>query len=168
MTTVSVKSRNAATKSTAASNGKPTLVATFGDWGTYVSQASKSKICYALAQPKARTPASLPKDSAYIFVSTRPGEGVRNEVSIIMGTPLKEGGAGGKADVGSTGFDLVAKGANAFIKNAAEEGQFVDALKKRGARLTIKYPALRGSLIADTYSMAGFAQALDRVAKECK
>ena len=81
---------------------------------------------------------------------------------------MKEGAAGGKAEAGSSGYDLVAKGSNAFVKNAAEEGQFVDALKKRGARLTVKFPAIRGGIIVDTYSMAGFAQAIDRVAKECK
>ncbi len=165
-TVASRHSRKPAAASTAVS-AKPALVGTFGDWGVYVSQSAKSKVCYALGQPGARSPSSLKKDTAYVFISNRPGEGVHNEVSIMAGVPLKEGTAGGRAEVGGTGFDLVAKGQNAFVKNAAEEGQFVGALKRRGAKLVLKLPLARSGLVTDTYSLSGMQQALDRVAKEC-
>ena len=64
---------------------KPALVATFGDWNVFVAEAGKGRICYTLAQPKTREPASLKRDPGYAFISDRPGEGVRNEVSFIMG-----------------------------------------------------------------------------------
>jgi hypothetical protein len=165
VTTASVKSRSSGLSSTSAA--KPALVGTFGDWGVYVSQGAKSKICYALAQPKDRQPSSLKRDQTYIFISNRPGEGVRNEVSIIMGLPLKDGAPGAKAEIGSTSYDLVAKGQNAFVKNAAEEGQFVNTLKRRGSRLVIEVSPAKGPMAKDTYSLAGVSQALDRVAKEC-
>ena len=152
---------------TPSASAKPTLVGTFGDWGVYVSQGAKSKVCYALGQPNARSPASLKKDTAYVFISNRPGEGVHNEVSIMAGVALKEGTAGGRADIGATGYDLVAKGQNAFVKNAAEEGQFVGTLKRRGAKLVLKLPSAKSGTVTDTYSLAGMQQALDRVAKEC-
>lgn len=159
--------KNRSTPAAGASPTKPALVGTFGDWGVYVSQSPKSKICYALAQPKDRSPGSLKRESAYVFISNRPGEGVRGEVSMIMGLALKDGANGGKAEIGSAKFDLVAKGQNAFIKNAAEEGQFVDTLRKRGSRLVIRVPSAKGQVAADTYSLAGLSQALDRVGKEC-
>lgn len=163
--TASLKSRNAG--GAPATPTKPALVGTFGDWGVYVSQSAKSKICYALAQPKDRSPASLKRESAYVFISNRPGEGVRGEVSMIMGLALKDGAEGGKAEIGNVKFDLVAKGQNAFIKNAAEESQFVDTLKRRGSRLIIRVPSAKGQIATDTYSLAGLAPALDRVGKEC-
>ena len=64
---------------------KPALVATYGDWSVFQSQAGKGRICYALAQPKDRAPAGLKRDPGYAFISERPAEGVRNEVSFIMG-----------------------------------------------------------------------------------
>ena len=161
----SAKSRNA--RASAPASGKPALVGTYGDWGVYVSQSPKSKICYALAQPKDRSPASLSRDAAYVFISNRPGEGVRGEVSMIMGVALKDGANGAKAEVGSAKFDLVSKGQNAFIRNAADEGQFVDTLKRRGSRLVIRVPSAKGQLISDTYSLQGLSQALERVSKEC-
>ena len=38
---------------------KPSLVATFGDWNVFVGEVGKGRICYTLAQPKSREPASL-------------------------------------------------------------------------------------------------------------
>jgi invasion protein IalB len=146
--------------------GKPELVATFGDWGVYVSQSGKSKICYALAQPKERQPANLKRDPAYIFISSRPTESVHNEVSVIMGFPLKEGGSDARAEVGSATFGLVAKEQNAWIKNAAEEGPFIGAMKK-GSKLTIKAASKKGNVTTDLYSLSGLGPALDRVRKEC-
>lgn len=147
-------------------SAKPTLVASYGDWGTYEAQGPKTKICYALAQPKERTPASLKRDQGYIFISTRPGDHVRNEVSVIMGLPLKEGSGDAKAEVGSSNFDLVTKGQNAWMKDSAQEGQLIGVMKKHG-RLVVKAPSSKGAVATNSYSLNGLGQALDRVAKDC-
>lgn len=147
-------------------SAKPTLVGTYGDWGTYEAQGAKSKICYALAQPKERLPSSLKRDQGYIFISSRPGEHVRNEVSVIMGVALKEGSGDAKAEVGTTGFDLVTKGQNAWMKDSTQEGQLIGVMKKHG-RLVVKAPSSKGAVATDSYSLNGLGQALDRVAKDC-
>lgn len=145
--------------------GKPSQIASYGDWGVFFAQGEKSKTCYALAAPKERIPAGLKRDPAYVFISSRPGEHVREEISIIMGFPVKEG-ATARAEIGGTSFDLVAKGTNAWIKSQADEPHFVDTLKK-GSKLIVKAPSVKGNMTVDSYSLAGLSQALDRVAKEC-
>src|SRR6185437_1042206 len=70
---------------------KPSLVANFGDWNVFVGEVGKGRICYTLAQPKSREPASLTRDPGYAFISDRPAEGVRNEVSFIMGFDIASG-----------------------------------------------------------------------------
>ena len=144
--------------------GKPSRVASYGDWGVFLAQGEKSKTCYALATPKDRSPPGLNRDPAYVFIANRPGENVREEVSIIMGFPMKEAGA--RAEVAGSGFALIAKGANAWIKNQAEEAKFIDALKK-GSKLIVKASSLRGHVTTDSYSLAGLSQAIEGVAKEC-
>ncbi len=144
--------------------GKPVEVGTYGDWGAYLAKG-KTKTCYALAKPKDRKPEGK-KDAAFVFIADRPGEKVHNEVSIMMGFPIKESGTA-QARVGSTSFDLVAKGSNAWIKNPTDEVRFVDALQ-HSARLTIKVPPMKGPATTDSYSLAGLKQALDRVSKDCK
>ncbi len=178
---------------------KPALVATFGDWNVFVGDSGKGKICYTLAQPKSRDPASLKRDPGYAFISDRPAEGVRNEVSFIMGFDVAGGAdvAEAKADpkpgekpasksdaksktppasaagasapvalVDETTFEMLPKGGNLWVKNAAKEGALITEMRK-GAKLVIKAASLRGHQSIDTYSLTGFAQAMDRLQKEC-
>ncbi len=147
-------------------HAKPTQVGSFGDWGTFVAENGDDKTCYVLAQPKSREPANLKRDPAYVFISNRPGEHIHNEISITMGFPMKDGGDA-EADIAGTTFDLIAKGRNAWIKNPAEEGHFVAALR-HGAKLVVKAASTRGKLTTDTYSLAGLHQALDQAAHECR
>ncbi len=147
-------------------SAKPTQVGSFGDWGAFVAENGDTKTCYVLAQPKTREPAKLRRDPAYIFISTRPGEHIRNEISITMGFPMKDGGEA-EADVSGTTFELVSKGKNAWIKNPAEEGHFVAALR-HNASLVVKAASVRGKVTTDTYSLAGLRQALDKVVHECR
>ena len=157
---------------------KPLLVATFGDWGVYQTKSGKGRICYTLAQPKERLPADLKRDAAYAFISDRPGEGVRNEISFIMGFDVAtaaEAGASPKAKaavkdavavVGDQSFDLLPKGANLWVKNAAREGQLIDEMRK-GVKLVVRAASKKGNATSDGYSLTGFSQALDRLQKDC-
>ncbi|WP_051335842.1 invasion associated locus B family protein [Methylocapsa acidiphila] len=145
--------------------GKPQQVAKFDDWGVFVAQSGKEKTCYALASPKERTPKSLKRDDAYVFISNGPGADVRGEVSIIMGFAVKEDGDA-RAEVGGSSVELVAKGNSAWVKNLAKQAQFVEALKG-GSKLVVKAPSAKGNVTTDAYSLSGLKQALDRVQKEC-
>lgn len=144
---------------------QPMQLASFGDWGAYASDTAKGKVCYALSQPKERLPAGLNRDPGYLFISTRPSEGVRNEVSVVTGFPTKDG-ADAEAAIGNTKFTLITKGNSAWMKNAAEDPNLVEAMKK-GASLVLKTTSKKGNQNTDRYSLSGFAQALDRVRKDC-
>lgn len=145
--------------------GQATLVATFNDWSAYTAQTGRSKICYALSQPKSRTPANLKDTPAYLFVSFRPAENVRNEVATVLGFNTKDNGAA-EAAVGSTTYSLVTKGQNAWMKNQSEEAQAIATMSK-GQTVTVSATSARGNKTGDRYSLAGFAQALERARKEC-
>jgi hypothetical protein len=145
-------------------HGKTVQLGAFGEWGAYATQ-NKPKTCYALAQPKSREPGSVKRDPAYVFISTRPAENVKSEISVIMGFPMKDGSEA-QAEIGDSTFSLIAKGANAWVKNPAEEGRLIEAMKK-GSKLTVSAKSLKGKTTTDTYSLAGLGQALDKVHKEC-
>ncbi|MGD0561542.1 MAG: hypothetical protein ABSA66_00505 [Roseiarcus sp.] len=178
-----------ADKNAAPAAAKPALVGTYGDWSVFQSQAGKNRICYTLAQPKERAPADLKRDPAYAFISERPGEGVRNEVSFIMGfdvagaAPAAEAKDAKEKDkkkdkkkepetvaptavIGDATFDLLPKGANLWVKNAAKESELIAEMRK-GAKLQIKAASKKGNVTVDTYSLAGFGQAIDRALKDC-
>lgn len=152
-------------KKSDAKGGKATPVGRFGEWDVFTT-GGKSKTCYTLARPKERAPASLKRDDAYVFISNRPAENVQNEVSIIMGFAMKDGSEP-TADIGGAAFQFVAKGSNAWLKNPAEEGKFVETLK-RGSKLVVKASSAKGNASTDSYSLAGISDALARIRKECQ
>lgn len=159
--------KGAGAKPAAAGPGgaQATLLANFGDWGAYVSQQGRAKICYALSKPKDQQPKELKRGPAYLFVSFRPAENVRNEVAVVMGTAAQDGGAA-EAVVGPKTYALVTKDQNAWVQNPAEENQVVATMSK-GQSLIVKASGKRGGKLTDRYSLNGFGPALDRARKEC-
>lgn len=153
-------------ESSEAKGDKPLLVGTYGDWGAFQSTTGKVKVCYALSQPKDRQPATLQRNPAFMFISRRPANGVKNEISLDMGFPLKDNAANAVAEIGTAHYDLVLKGTYAWLKNPAEEVAVMEALRK-GAKLVVKAPSIKGNVTTDTYSLTGLAQAWEKVQKDC-
>jgi Invasion associated locus B (IalB) protein len=145
--------------------GQATLLATFNDWGAYATGQGRTKVCYALSQPKDRQPKDLKRDPGYLFVSFRPADNVRNEVALVMGFATRDGGPA-EATVGTSTYALITKGGNAWIRNPTEESQVIAAFSK-GKDVNVKATSGRGNATTDRYSLSGFAQALDRARKEC-
>jgi invasion protein IalB len=152
----------------AAAPAQPTLLGQYGDWGAYTAAPEGKKTCFALAKPKAATtsPAGRKRDPAYVFISTRPSENVRNEISVVIGYSFRAT-SDATAEVGPTKFAMYTQNDGAWIKNVAEEARLIDAMRK-GADLTIKGTSSRGTSSTDTYSLKGLVQAMDRSAQECK
>ena len=161
------KKKTAAPKA-APAGGQPSLIAQFVDWGAYSATVGGRKVCYALAKPAATTtePPGKPRDATYMFISTRPAENVRNEISIVIGYPFKAGSEA-TADLGSAKYAMYTQQDGAWIKNAAEEARMVDAMRK-SPEIVITGESGRGTRSSDRYSLKGLSQALDRVAAECK
>ena len=147
---------------------KPTLLGQYGEWGAYTALPGGKKVCFAIAKPTSSqtNPPDRPRNPIYMFISSRPAEKVSNEVSIIIGYPFKPG-TEASAAVGSTTYALYTQQDGAWIKNAAEEAQMVDAMRA-GQSAVVKGVSAKGTQSTDTFSLKGLAQALDRVGQECK
>jgi hypothetical protein len=147
---------------------KPTLLGQYGEWGAYTASPGGKKVCFAIAKPTSSqtNPPDRPRNPTFMFISTRPAEKVSNEVSIIIGYPFKPG-TEASAAVGSTSYALYTQQDGAWIKNAAEEAQMVDAMRA-GQSAVVKGVSAKGTQSTDTFSLKGLAQALDRVGQECK
>ncbi len=162
--------KQAAAKPEAAVAGgaEPTLIGQFGSWGAYTATPNGKKVCFALAKPSSSktNPPNRPRDPAYAFVSTRPAEKVVNEVSIMIGYALKPGSES-TLEVGGASYAMYTQGDGLWIKNAAEEERMVDAMRK-AADATVKGMSAKGTETTDVFSLKGLAQALDRLAQDCR
>ena len=147
---------------------QPKLLGQYADWGAYTASPGGKKVCFAIAKPSSSdtVPPNRPRNPIFMFISTRPAEKVTNEVSIVIGYPFKPG-ADATASVGSTSFQLYTQQDGAWIKNAADEANMVNAMRS-GQTAVIKGVSAKGTQSSDTFTLKGLAQALDRAAQECK
>jgi hypothetical protein len=147
---------------------QPTLLGQFGDWGAYTASPGGKKVCFALAKPSSSktTPPNRPRDAAYMFISSRPSEKVRDEVSIIFGYGFKPN-ADANVEIAGANYAMYTQQDGAWVKNAAEETRLVDAMRKSGD-LTVKGTSAKGTASVDVYSLRGLPEALNRVGAECK
>jgi Invasion associated locus B (IalB) protein len=151
-----------------AGGAEPTLLGQYGTWGAYSATPAGKRVCFALAKPSSSktNPPNRPRDPAYAFVSSRPAEKVINEVSIMIGYQLKPGSES-TLEVGGASYAMYTQGDGLWIKNAAEEERMVDAMRK-SADVTVKGVSAKGTETTDTFSLKGLAQALDRIAQDCR
>jgi len=151
-----------------AGGAEPTLIGQFGTWGAYSATPNGKKVCFALAKPASSktNPPNRPRDPAYAFVSTRPAEKVNNEVSVMIGYALKPGSES-TVEVGGAAYAMYTQGDGLWIKNAAEEERMVEAMRK-SADLVVKGVSAKGTETTDTFSLKGLAQALDKIAQDCR
>lgn len=162
------ESKPAGPAAAVAGGAEPTLIGQFGTWGAYSATPNGKKVCFALAKPSSSktNPPNRPRDPAYAFVSTRPAEKVNNEVSVMIGYALKPGSES-SIEVGGASFAMYTQGDGLWIKNAAEEERMVEAMRK-SADLVVKGVSAKGTETTDTFSLKGLAQALDKIAQDCR
>jgi hypothetical protein len=163
------KPKHAAEPAEAVAGGtKPTLLGQYGDWGAYTASPGGKKICFAIAKPSSSetSPPNRPRNPAYMFISSRPGDKVSNEISVIIGYPFKSSTEATLA-VGSANFALYTQQDGAWIKDAAEEPRLLEALRASQSAV-VRGSSAKGTRTTDIFSLKGLAQALDRSDKDCK
>lgn len=141
------------------------LLQKYSGWSAYVTEGGGSKVCFVVAQPTEKKPKNVKRDPAYFYVSSWPGDGVKNEISVKIGYPFKAG-ATVTATVAGQKFTLFTKEEGAFIEKADVESKMVQALGKGGG-MTIQGRSQRGTVTIDEYSLDGAKDALDRITQEC-
>ena len=109
----------------------PKALGQFKDWGAYGAEVNGKKVCFVLSKPKDTSPKNVRRDPIFIFVTWRPAEGVREEVSVVAGYLYKEGSRA-VVEIGSDKFDLFTKAGDAWIENGGRGGQ---AGQRHAARL---------------------------------
>jgi invasion protein IalB len=146
----------------------PHLLGQYDEWGAYTASAGGKKVCFALAKPSKSTtnPPNRPRDPPYMFISSRPAEKVKDEVSVILGYGFKPN-TDATINVGSSTYAMFTQNDGAWIKNPPDEPRLIDALRK-GTDAVVKGTSAKGTASTDTYGLRGLAQALDRVGQECQ
>ena len=137
----------------------------FKDWESFILSQDGNKICFAQSIPVVRAPKKLKRDPSRLFVSFRPGEKIKNEVSVTNGYEFKPK-APVAAKSGKKTYDLFSKGKFAWVVDNEDETKLIATMKK-ASRLMIIGNSDKGEQTTDHYSMMGFTKAYNTTKKSC-
>ena len=140
-------------------------VGKFKDWESFVLSQNGNKTCFAQSIPVVRAPKKLKRDPSRLFVSFRPAENIKNEVSVTNGYDFKLK-APVTAKSGKKSYDLFSKGQFAWVVDNKDEQKLIVTMKK-ASRLMIIGNSQKGNQTTDHYSMMGFTKAYNSAKKSC-
>jgi len=137
----------------------------FKNWESFVLVQDGNKICFAQSIPIVRAPKKLKREASRLFVSFRPAENIKNEVSVTNGYEFKLK-APVAAKSGKKSYDLFSKGRFAWVVDNEDEIKLISTMKK-ASRLMIIGNSAKGAQTTDHYSMMGFTKAYNTAKKSC-
>ncbi len=137
----------------------------FKDWESFVLSQNGNKICFAQSIPVVRAPKKLKREPSRLFVSFRPAENIKNELSVTNGYEFKLK-APVEAKSGKKTYDLFSKGKFAWVVEKKDEQKLISTMKK-ASRLMIIGSTEKGDQTTDHYSMMGFTKAYNTAKKSC-
>ncbi|MBU2531868.1 MAG: hypothetical protein KKB37_03960 [Alphaproteobacteria bacterium] len=140
-------------------------VNTFGAWTLYAHTGEPGDICFITSQPRETKPTDVERDRAYFYVSSWAKDGIRNQVSVLLGYDLKDQD-NITIKIGSSDFELFAKDDKGFVGDSTNELQLIDAMK-RGNFMTVNAKMQDGTETTDTYSLIGATAAMNALNSGC-
>ena len=142
----------------------PRSTGKYKNWESFVAETNKGKICFAQTVPTKRAPASIKRDRSKLFVTFRPTEDIKDEVSITSGHDYKSSTV--MASSGKRKYSFFSQKSFAWLLDDQEEKGFIKLMKK-ATNVIIKARTTNGAETTDHYSMMGFTKAYNTAKKTC-
>ena len=142
----------------------PRSTGKYKNWESFTAQTDKGKICFAQTIPTKRAPASVKREKSKLFVTFRPSENIKDEVSLTSGHDYKSSTV--TASSGKKRYSFFSQKSFAWLLDDQEERNFIK-LMKRATNLIIKARTTKGAETTDHYSMMGFTKAYNTAKKAC-
>ena len=140
-------------------------VGKFKDWETMVLVKDTGVVCFAQSKPVLQAPKTNKRD-ARLFVTFRPNEKIKDEVSITPGYEFnKQNSITAKSGKNKYNFDIAQQNF-AWIADNKIEKKMIRTMKK-GSRIMISGYNSSGSQTIDHYSLLGFTKAYNKAKKSC-
>ena len=137
----------------------------FKDWETIVLAEESGKVCFAQSIPVLQAPKKN-KREARLFVTFRPGEKIKNEISTTSGYEFnKNNSVTATSGNNKFKFDIKQQGF-AWMTSKKKENIMVKIMKK-GSRIMVTGYNEKGSQTIDHYSLLGFTKAYNTAKKAC-
>ena len=145
----------------------PKEIGSYSAWRAYVyNEANGNKVCFMDSEPLDSEPKNVRRGQIYTLVTHRPGEKVRDEVSIFVGYPFKNGSKV-KVTIAGKKLTLFTDAGSAWNYDAHGDKIMVSAMIK-GNAMVVEGQSRRGTHTRDRYSLSGFTAAHKAISKACR
>ena len=142
----------------------PRSTGKYKNWESFAVETEKGKICFAQTLPTKRTPASIKREKSKLFVTFRPSESIKDEISLTSGHDYKSSTV--TASSGKRRYSFFSQKNFAWLLDDQEEQKFIK-LMKRATDVIVKAKTTEGAETTDHYSMMGFTKAYNTAKKTC-
>ena len=142
----------------------PRSTGKYKNWESFVAETDKGKICFAQTVPTKRAPSAVKRDKSKLFVTFRPSEEIKDEVSLTSGHDYKTSSV--TASSGKRRYSFFSQKEFAWLLDDQEEKKFIQ-LMKRPTDIIVKARTTNGAETTDHYSMMGFTKAYNTAKKTC-
>ena len=142
----------------------PRSTGKYKNWESFVAETDKGKICFAQTIPTKRAPAAVKRDKSKLFVTFRPSEEIKDEVSLTSGHDYKTSSV--TASSGKRRYSFFSQKEFAWLLDDQEEKKFIQLMKK-ATDIIVKARTTNGAETTDHYSMMGFTKAYNTAKKTC-
>lgn len=137
----------------------------FGDWSAFRAKEGDNFACYVSSIPIKAEGKYKKRGEIYAFVTHRPADGRRDEVSFFAGYTHKKDSVV-KVKIGSTTKELFTQGSSAWVADKQTDQELIQAMIK-GSSMIVRGTSKRGTATKDTYSLRGFTKAYNSINKAC-
>jgi hypothetical protein len=141
------------------------LVEKLGSWSLYADTATPKQVCFIASAPQAVEPIGANRGPIYFYISAWPADGIKAEPSVKVGYPVNAQ-KDMTVTIGSDTFKLFSKEERGFVADPGDEVKLIEAMKK-GSTAIVRATSARGTNTADTYSLSGITNALNKMAEVC-
>ena len=147
-----------------ASANTPRSTGKYKNWESFTVEGDKGKICFAQSVPTKRAPAAIKREKSKIFVTFRPLENIKDEISLTSGHDYKSSTV--TASSGKRRYSFFSQKDFAWLLDDQEEQKFIKLMKK-ATDVIVKARTTNGAETTDHYSMMGFTKAYNTAKKTC-
>ena len=142
----------------------PRSTGKYKNWESFVAETDKGKICFAQTVPTKRAPAAVKREKSKLFVTFRPSEDIKDEVSLTSGHDYKTSSVTARS--GKRKYSFFSQKNFAWLLDDQEEKKFIQLMKK-ATDIIVKARTTKGAETTDHYSMMGFTKAYNTAKKAC-
>ena len=142
----------------------PRSTGKYKKWESFIAETDEGKICFAQTVPTKRAPAAIKRNKSKLFVTFRPTEDIKDEVSITSGHDYKSSSV--TASSGKRKYSFFSQKSFAWLLDEQEEKKFIKLMQK-ATDVIVKARTTNGAETTDHYSMMGFTKAYNTAKKTC-